>query len=145
MSEGYIYKHTNLINGKVYIGQTTQKPEIRWGKDGVNYSSQKAFYRDICKYGWNNFSHDVLEIVEANSDKELKRKLNNIEGHYILKFESLLFKKGYNAIINSDTLSAKFTLSANRVISKHVESGMTIIDAYNLYKKDKKTRRCNVG
>lgn len=27
----YIYKHTNLINNKIYIGQTCQKPENRWG------------------------------------------------------------------------------------------------------------------
>ena len=27
----YIYKHTNLVNRKVYIGQTYQDPVKRWG------------------------------------------------------------------------------------------------------------------
>lgn len=56
---GYcIYKHT-APNGKVYIGQTCQKPENRW-KNGKGYSNNEYFMRAIEKYGWDNFEHEIL-------------------------------------------------------------------------------------
>ena len=56
-----VYKHTNKANGKVYIGITRQDPEKRWGEGGCNYAGNKHFSRAINKYGWNNFSHKILE------------------------------------------------------------------------------------
>ena len=38
-----IYMHKNKVNNKVYIGQTCQSPERRWGKNGINYYRQKNF------------------------------------------------------------------------------------------------------
>lgn len=57
-----VYMHTNLINHKVYIGITSREPEKRWGKNGNEYTvkNHPAFGRAIQKYGWDNFSHDVL-------------------------------------------------------------------------------------
>ena len=54
MKTGVIYMHRNLINNKVYIGQTIQKPEYRWNK-GKGYKDSSLFYNAIQKYGWNNF------------------------------------------------------------------------------------------
>ena len=55
-----VYKHTNLINGKVYIGMTGQTPEQRWGKNGHGYHSHSYFWKAIQKYGWENFRHEIL-------------------------------------------------------------------------------------
>ena len=55
-----VYQHKNKINGKIYIGITMQKPEIRWGKNGNNYKSSPHFYSAIQKYGWDNFEHNIL-------------------------------------------------------------------------------------
>lgn len=59
MNNWIVYKHQNLLNGKVYIGITSQKPENRWRK-GAGYYNHKKFYSAILKYGWDNFSHDIL-------------------------------------------------------------------------------------
>jgi group I intron endonuclease len=67
-----IYRHTNKINGKSYIGQTCQDPQKRWSNGhGYNAKKQQIFYRAIAKYGWDNFEHEILEdgiasLSEAN-------------------------------------------------------------------------------
>ena len=86
---GYnVYKHTNLINNKPYIGITSQKCESRWGTNGKGYELQPKFYRAIQKYGWNNFQH---EILYTNLDKDTALQ---IEADLIQKYNSI--KNGYN-------------------------------------------------
>ena len=66
-----IYLHRNKLNGKCYVGQTCQKPEIRWGRNGWHYHDQELFYRAITKYGWDGFDHIILEtnIPEEKVDE----------------------------------------------------------------------------
>ena len=69
-----VYCHTNKINGKKYIGITSQKPEKRWGTNGRNYKGQK-FHNAIEKYGWDNFEHELLfnNLTEQSAkDKEIE-------------------------------------------------------------------------
>ena len=56
-----IYIHRNLINGKVYIGQTKTTLNARARKDGSGYKGCLIFYNAIQKYGWENFCHAILE------------------------------------------------------------------------------------
>lgn len=56
-----VYKHTNKINGKIYVGITGVGVYNRWGKNGVNYLRDKCrFSYAIRKYGWGNFTHEIL-------------------------------------------------------------------------------------
>ena len=57
-----VYQHLNKINGKIYIGITSQIPEKRWGANGCNYKSSPHFYSAIQKYGWDNFEH--IQIID---------------------------------------------------------------------------------
>lgn len=63
-----VYKHTNKLNGKVYIGITSRDPVSRWGNMGKNYKTSPHFYFSICKYGWDNFDHDILYIGLTKED-----------------------------------------------------------------------------
>lgn len=55
----YIYQITNLINGKIYIGQTNNI-EKRWGAHRRCRDSSMAIARAIKKYGADNFKFEVL-------------------------------------------------------------------------------------
>ena len=86
MNNYSVYKHTNKINNKVYIGITSQEPTSRW-KNGLGYQTQRKFYRAILKYGWDNFSHEVLFInltkeEACKKEKELIKKFNSIDNGY---------------------------------------------------------------
>lgn len=77
---GYIYKITNLINGKEYIGKTSLTIEERF-KQHIRDSRRRAFekrplYDAINKYGVDNF---IIEEVEQCDEKFIKwkRKLLN--------------------------------------------------------------------
>ena len=83
-----VYIHTNLVNGKKYIGITQQAEKERWS-NGNGYRENKKFYKDIQKYGWNDgFSHEIIK--ENISYKEAR----TLEKFYISKYDSVL--KGDN-------------------------------------------------
>lgn len=83
-----VYIHTNLINGKKYVGITQQAEKERWS-NGNGYRENKKFYKDIQKYGWNDgFSHEIIK--ENISYKEAR----TLEKFYISKYDSVL--EGYN-------------------------------------------------
>lgn len=72
MMYGYVYKTTNLINGKTYIGQHKS------GYFDIGYKgSGKLIKRAIKKYGKDNFKTILLEWCETFDE------LNNREIYYI--------------------------------------------------------------
>ena len=73
-----VYKHTNLMNQKVYIGITKySNPQKRW-KDGYGYMQNKIFFKDILKYGWNNFQHEIIaQNISIKTAQELEKFLIN--------------------------------------------------------------------
>ena len=90
-----IYKITNLITNKVYIGQSVDierrwKQHIESSKNPINSSYYNQLYTDFRYYGINNFSFEVLETI----DKKDKKLLNELELKYMKKFDTL--KSGYN-------------------------------------------------
>ena len=84
-----IYKHTNKINGKIYIGQTCQKPEYRWNH-GEGYKGSPRFYSAIQSYGWENFEHEILFINLTFEEA------NKLEYFLIKKYKSNELQYGYN-------------------------------------------------
>lgn len=89
-----IYKATNKINGKVYIGQTEKTLEHR--KEVHHRDSERMdtyFYRAIRKYGWENFKWEVIDDSATT-----REELNALEQYYIAKYQSFDNKeKGYNS------------------------------------------------
>ena len=91
--KGYIYKFTNLINQKVYIGQTRQKLEIRYNQH-INAKDNCPIHLAIKKHGIDNFKFEVIEELDLEKE-DLIEKLNTLEIEYIKKYDSLC-PNGYN-------------------------------------------------
>jgi group I intron endonuclease len=101
MNDYIIYKHKNMINGKVYIGKTCQKPEKRYGSNGIGYRACPYFYNAIQKYGWNNFEH---EILFSGLNKE---EANEKESQMIKEYNSRDPKFGYNIRYGGDGFTSE--------------------------------------
>ena len=85
---GYIYKIVNKINGKVYIGQTTQILEERWKQHCKIQSNCYYLKNALKKYGIDNFDFKLICICFDND-------LDRYEINYIEKFNSIV-PHGYN-------------------------------------------------
>lgn len=96
MSIYTIYKATNLINGKSYIGFTSKTLDQRklGHKTSLTYRNNK-FYSAIKKYGWEQFSWDILY-----QSKDLDFCKNIMEPYFIRIFNSL--HEGYNMTSGGD-------------------------------------------
>lgn len=83
-----VYCHTNTINGKKYIGLTSQTPNERWRKGTRGYNDN--FIKDVRKYGWDNFNHDILMENLTKSEAETAERM------FISKYDTTNELKGYN-------------------------------------------------
>lgn len=91
-----IYKITNKINGRIYIGQTTQPLNQRWKEHCKMTSHCYALNSAIKKYGREAFSIEVIQICENRED------LNNTEKYYI-DWHNCLAPNGYNLTTGGDS------------------------------------------
>lgn len=96
-----IYKHTNKINNKVYIGCTCRSINARAGKNGKNYSLNKRFWNDIQLFGWNNFEHKILY-----DNIQTLEEATELESKEMKRYESFIPEKGYNIHSSSNAKSA---------------------------------------
>jgi len=90
---GSIYTITNLINNKVYVGQS-KNPKKRWKEHIKNARIKRTkdnmvITRALMKYGKDNFKFEVIENAYCQEE------LNRLEEHYIKTLNSLR-PYGYN-------------------------------------------------
>lgn len=94
---GFIYKITNKINGKCYIGKTLFSIEKRWKEHQHDSQSRKKeirpLYRAFNKYGIENFSVEQIEECDASI-------LSEREIYWINYYNS--YHYGYNATFGGD-------------------------------------------
>lgn len=135
-----IYKHTNKINGKSYIGLTHfSSANIRWqnGK-GYNKHTQPCFRDAIKKYGWENFTHEILEDnIKTKSEANLR------EQYWIAYYHTYVkdpLCNGYNLTKGGDdhTYTAKsvLQLAEDKSILQRFESLSLAEDATGIYAKN---------
>lgn len=138
-----VYKITNTINGKMYVGQTRKNVEDRFRQHINDAIAGRGHYlhRAIRKYGIDNFTIEVL----AETDDE--NELNRLEEYYIRSLRTV--ECGYNlsyggdsntmdcpkarsrhdAVMRSEEVRAKISASIKKQI---YESGRTQEYAKNL-------------
>lgn len=137
---GFIYKITNKINGKVYIGKTKYSDATKRWKEHLYESSKKRgsekrpLYNAINCYGLKNFEFEVIEEVadESLSEKEI---------YYIKLYKSFVgFKdsNGYNATLGGDGISY-LNLDENQVIEYHISHGNKLGETAHKFNVDNGT------
>lgn len=94
-----IYKFTNKINNKVYVGQSVNiEKRYRdhltacFNTNDKCYSTK--FYRALRKHGEENFNREIIEEVQEPG------LLNEKEAYWIEQYNS--YKKGYNSTLGGD-------------------------------------------
>ncbi len=107
-----VYKATNTINGKVYIGKTSQSLSQRWKLHlkAARLGERYYFHRAIRKYGPEVFALETLYRAKTADE------LSKMETFFIVLHQSHEPENGYN-----------MTLGGDGVVSKeaHCRAGLT--------------------
>ena len=131
---GFIYKITNNVNGKIYIGQTIQNVKERFYQHCATKCSYKVanmvIHKAIKKYGKSNFTLEVIEEVEQNI-------LNDREKYWIKYYNS--YKNGYNSTEGGQDGAKSFKILDVESIIREYNSGKSLRSIGNTFKVDKQT------
>ena len=129
---GFIYKITNKVNNKIYIGQTITTINTRMSKHYSQANSDKnitGIDAAIRKYGKDNF---IVETICECPNEDLDEQ----ERYYISKYDS--FNNGYNLTSGGQAGSPTLGLNDSEVIEKYKELKY-INQVANFYKCSEKT------
>lgn len=105
-----VYKITNKINNKVYIGITSKGLSARWKEHLYNAEHGCPFklHNALRKYGKENFSIELIDF--CNSWEELEEK----EKYYISEYKSLQDEFGYNMTEGGDGTIGRYVTMETR-------------------------------
>ena len=70
-----IYRITNTLNSKIYVGQTVHGLLYRWGqhkRNALNYNIGYPLYRAIRKYGIENFTVELIDLADSVEESNAK-------------------------------------------------------------------------
>ena len=112
-SLGYIYRITNTINGKVYIGKTEKEPEIRF-KQHKKSKSNCLLHKAIRKYSIKSFLFDIIFII---FDKNYS---NEYEKMFIEEYDCCVIddnENGYNMTRGGDGGRNEFAIQKLLLLS----------------------------
>lgn len=132
-----IYKFTNKINNKVYIGKADNLEE-RFKSHKRNYNNENLpdyntkFYRALRKYGFENFEY---EVVESNSGWT-EETLNQKEIEYISLYMATEETFGYNIQKGGNNTAVPRKLNESQVLlikEQLISSSITMRDLANQY------------
>lgn len=114
-----VYLVTNKINGKRYVGQTSQSLQRRWNrhKSPMNHRRSSYLFNVICKYGANVFEVKPLVIVGT------KQEMDYYEQELIKIWDLRNPNKGYNLTDGGGgMLGFKLSEETKQKMSQHVKS-----------------------
>lgn len=110
-----IYKITNLLNGKAYVGRTTQALKERMRK---HYTTANVLIdQEIAKYGKGNF---VVEVLDTAKDIN---ELNNKEIYWIAKCGTMI-PNGYNQCYGGATTKGYHHRNTSKAKMSQLKQGM---------------------
>ena len=123
-----IYKITNKLNGKCYIGQTTKSVKDRWS---AHCKSKKYFLSNsIKKYGKENFS--IEEIAKYSNMEDL----NNAE-EYFIDFYNCIVPNGYNFAPGGRGHNSHIAWNKGKPMLPHVKEALKKANEKNTRNKGK--------
>jgi group I intron endonuclease len=109
----------NKLNGKIYIGQTTQPIKERLGQHRRKSSGCSAIHGAIKKYGWNNFEIDWYECP----DEDL-----NFDEEVLVREMRTLSPDGYNLMEGGGNGGKRSEESKQKMSKSHL--GKTLSDEH---------------
>lgn len=131
---GFIYKITNTINSKSYIGQTIQNVRERFYQHCATKCSKAvsnmAIHRAIKKYGKSNFTVEVIEEIDSAN-------LNDRERYWIKYYNS--YNNGYNSTKGGQDGCKPFKDLDVESIIKEYNTGKSLRTLGTIFKVDKQT------
>lgn len=124
---GYIYKITNKVDRKIYVGQTIQILEDRWRKHRNVGSNCRYLKRAFNKYGIDNFEFKLICVC-------FDEDLDKYEIQYMEKYNSMV-PNGYN--LRKGGNSGKHHEETKRKISESLKARTDIFRPKTNYRLGK--------
>lgn len=120
---GTIYKITNLVNNKIYIGQTVNSINHRFNQhinSAIHFKGCPYLGKAIRKYGSENFKIDVIE------DNISTNALNDREKYWIKYYKSNNTDFGYNLTRGGNLTCVAMSEEDENLINQLWDSGKTV-------------------
>jgi group I intron endonuclease len=126
-----IYKITNIINGKMYVGSTNNlanRKDNHFSELKRNVHPNRFLQRAVNKYGMENFKFEIIEHC-------LLKELNIKEGYWCSLLNTYNDKYGYNLII--------VNLDGVHIMPKEIKEKLRIINTGKKHSEITKERQRN--